>query len=231
MDKIRTVWDLPEKPERESGPEYEAFTRKMVVFVFWVDGILPAAAGTDDFGLTIRAYHLAVDKIEFKDGKMRQAVTVPTEAFAYLMYENCREKWEATLTYRDGNKKKTVPKYNKEDESTHVYHIGKWSDSKSGQVKGGGWHPDAFTAFNEYCDKVKKFRQQDKKDGWELYKLMKDVIRDKHDITGEQHSKKRKRKKSADPEEAALKYVDLQQWNSDMEDDDGSVDSQATTLD
>ena len=58
-----------------------------------------------------------------------------------------------------------LPKWSRTDASTHKHHVTKWSDSRNGQVKDGGWGPGAFSAMNEHIQFIAKRRVDDHESG------------------------------------------------------------------
>ena len=123
---------------------------------WYADCYLGFAGGHKSFGPGIRFYHKAVDKVTIfsgsKNGGVQQevtAVSISDEAFGLLMWENCCDKWIACFDWRQDDNTRPYPLYNKDDKTTHKYHVAKWSDSKIGQVTGGGWEPEAYTAHND----------------------------------------------------------------------------------
>ena len=77
---------------------------------------------------------------------------------------------------------------------THIYHETRWSDGRSGQIRGGGWAHEAYDALSEAIIKIKEFRKADKVNGWVVHKEMMSLMRTKKGIKGNGPSKKRKRK-------------------------------------
>lgn len=219
LEEMETAWKLPPAPTPEdSEAKKAAYARKAKIFMFYVDSFLAQAAGFDDFGPSVRYYKMAVDKIELKEwgmDEMHVAVTSPTEAFALLMYNNCEAKWKAVLEWRKNNKKRKLPTFKKEDPRTHVYHCAKWSDSKTGQVKGGGWAPESVDCFNKYLLQVEKFRRRDGRKRHAMHKYALNMIRDTYEVTATSHSNKRKRaRKEAKPD---IEYADVIVWTEGME--------------
>lgn len=192
LDDLYTVYKL--LPET-SDPEYEA---KKALKEWYYDEYLPMVAGNNTYGKSIRYYSTPVDKVTLvvkgvKGKKRVVAVTIPSEAFGLLIFENCRDKWLAVMNLRKDDKKKEIPDFDKEDASTHKYHITKWSDGKTGQVTGGGWKAAAFTKFNQLMVAIDKIRKEDKANGWEEMKEAKAIIRAKNSITAPVKSNKRRR--------------------------------------
>ena len=76
-------------------------------------------------------------------------VPMQSEAFGLLNYENGFPKWLTTVPLKAKDPSWTTPPYKKSDPHTYKYHCTKWSDSKSGQIKGGGWKKEAYAVYNE----------------------------------------------------------------------------------
>lgn len=124
--------------------------RSRQLFVWWYDIWLTACAGHQFWKTDIRHYSRIIDKVALADGQQIANVTPQSEGFGLLLMENCQFKWKAMLPHKAKDSKWKVPAYKKDDKSTHVYHNTAFSDSKSGQVKGGGWKPEAFQTFNDH---------------------------------------------------------------------------------
>ena len=104
------------------------------------------------------------DTMDMAAGRNKVLVTVTGEAFGLLIYANCNGKWVATCKWKDKHPKVECPKYNKKKPDTLQYKA-EWSDSKTGQVKGGGWDPKAYTKFNDMITLVQKFREAEEANG------------------------------------------------------------------
>lgn len=117
-------------------------------FLWYVDVWLPAVADYTCYNPDIRWYQKMYEPITVK-GDQYAAVSIQSESFGWLLYENCYEKWLHIVPQKAKDRKWKAPKYNKDDEDTHKYHLCKWSDCRTGQVKGGGWKPGAYTQFNK----------------------------------------------------------------------------------
>ena len=103
--------------------------------------------GYDQFGPNIRRYNYIVDRVTI-DGKQKPQVTIKSEAFGWVTYENCYTKWTHVVPKKVEDFEWTTPACDKEDSETHKWHVTKWSDSRSRQVPGGGWAPGAYSALN-----------------------------------------------------------------------------------
>lgn len=72
----------------------------------------------------------------------------------------------------------------------------KWTDSKVGQVKFGGWRQDAYDRFEEFKKWIVKFRETQKKKGYPLFKYAKKTIRATNKITADTYGAKSSGKKA-----------------------------------
>ena len=202
---------------------------------WYADCYLGFAGGHKSFGPGIRFYDKAVDKVTIfsgsKNGGVQQevtAVSISDEAFGLLMWENCRDKWIACMDWRKDDSTKAYPPFDKYNTDTHKYHVAKWSDSKTGQVAGGGWEPEAYTRMNQLQKMVAKLRKKDQKDGFIRYQCLLDLVRDKHDISEDAPTKKRKRKVST---VAPKVYESVVMYDSEAEMAMSEVDSDSDSDD
>jgi len=191
VEELVAVYDAPQStmPHMSKGEE---------LLLWYSDKFLPYAAGCEHYGTTVRQYQMAVEHKTLEDGTTRDKypnVSIPSEGFALTMYDNSHDKWIAIFKWHDEHgwgKGVKLPKYDKNDTTTHALHKNKWSDSKSG--KGSGWHPDAGKAFHGYCKTIQMLRKADRKVGWKKYAHALNLIRDHHEVTATSYSKKRRRK-------------------------------------
>lgn len=230
VEEIENVWNLPEptkapeggeeskedKKARLNSPEQKKYDRAVKILVWWMDSFMPYAVGLECWGPNIRPFHKMTDKQFIEgdvSGKEKVLVTTTSEAFAYLLYANCRDKWMADYAYlktHKKNKKATVPRYKKNDPETHK-HQNKWSNANSGNVPGGGWHLDALKYFNKQMKAVKEYREKEEKAGFPNYNLVQDLIKINNDINmeedGDSATKKRKREESQP--DKSVEVIDL----------------------
>jgi hypothetical protein len=166
MDEIEKVWDIPNNPdddgdeendEEESETEEEKaalkdaaskkYHRSAKVLTWWMDSFIPMAVGLEFWGPNIRPFKYMTDKTVVEGdpaGEEKVLVTITSEAFAYVLYKNGRDKWMADYAYLKNNPRaKMTPKYKKDDSSTFK-HANKWSNSNTGSMVGAGWHTDAL---------------------------------------------------------------------------------------
>jgi hypothetical protein len=118
-----------------------------------------------------------------------------------------------------------VPKYSKDDESTHPFHKTKFTEPTGGQ--GVGWKPEARVEFTKHKKAIMAFRVQDAKKGWKVLNLCKELIRQKHHITAQLPAPKGRKRKRAARAKASLapeSYLDM----DDNSDQDFSVHSEGS---
>jgi hypothetical protein len=231
LEEIENAWNLPEPPQepeegeneseeakqaRLSSPEQKKYDRAIKVLVWWMDSFMPYAVGLECWGPNIRPFHKMTDTQFIEgdvSGKEKVLVTTTSEAFAYVLFKNCRDKWMADYAYlrkHKKNKKATVPRYKKTDPSTFK-HQNRWSNANTGNVPGGGWHLEALKYFNTQMKEVRAFREKEGKNGYPNYTLVQNLIKINNDIKmdddGDSVSKKRKREE-AQPDKSA-EVIDL----------------------
>lgn len=180
------AWDCAPK---YNTPEYK---EKKELLVFYFDRYLPVIAGKEYWGTDQRYFHLPTDKVEIK-GKQRVLVSVPSEAFGWLVLENNREKWINMFQFKEQHgQAKPIP--NKGEEAAPFK--ARWTDSKVGQVKFGGWDEEAFQAYEAWKKLIREFRkdQLEKKDN-QCFRYVRDLIREDHGISSETPADKKKRGK------------------------------------
>ena len=138
-------------------------------------------------------------------GKKKVLVTVTSEAFALLLWANSRDKWLADFTLRASNKRAKIPKYNKDDQTTWK-HQNKWSNSRTGQIQGGGWAKDALVFFNTAIKDISKWRKEQEVTGYQSYMYGRELIKTAEGLVLEASDsnggKKRKNSPANTPETA-----------------------------
>ena len=194
MADIESVWDIPEKPTEpvrgNDDADFEAamaiyktdkanYDNKTKMLSWYASEYLPMAVGVDTWGPTQKCNKLMTDKVmlqEDNSGKPKVLVPVTSEAFGQVMFKNCRKKWIAVWKYKRAHGVKAkLPKYDKEDQTTHDYE-GLWSNPRSGQVEGGGWHSDGLEYLNERMQVISAMREADKENDYVKMKLARALI-------------------------------------------------------
>lgn len=206
VEQIINIWGIleeqePPVPGDDAGDielqarrEWEA---KKKLVVWWCDNYLVAAGGELTYGKTVRYYKHLADVVEVK-GKKFVLVETTTEAYGMLVYDNCHDKWETIFAERVKDPGFKVPKYSKEDRSTHKYNVTKHTDPQGG--KNAGWKESGRKALNDFKKQLKDFRAKDRKNGYPLLKKALQWLREENGITEASHIPKRrgaKRKRQA----------------------------------
>ena len=106
----------------------KSMTLQKELFLWYYDVWLPAILPREFWKEDIRHYRLLTDACEIA-GKQKVLVTVASEAFGLLMWENCRDKWVNYFVLKDTDPTAPVPSGKHEDASKHT---AKWSDGNSG---------------------------------------------------------------------------------------------------
>ena len=76
------------------------------ILLWYMDRWLPIAIGLEYWDDKYRHYCLPTDKLKMRDGVDRLYCTTSSEAFGLMVYDNCRDKWEAIMKLKAGNKGK-----------------------------------------------------------------------------------------------------------------------------
>jgi hypothetical protein len=218
IEWFETVYTLPKAGDAD-------FTQRSEFQIFYQDLWLPKAAGFQNFNQNIRDYRTAVMPMKVAgETKKLPHVSQESEGFALVIVKNCSKKWGYIIPEKLRDDEWEIPAYDKDNSSTHDFHKTLWSDGRTGQVKGGGWAPEAYDALSEYINKIKAFRKADKVKGWAVHKEMTNLLRANKGITDAEPSNKRKRKGRAVEERVYNDVVDV----SDVEySDDEEVEGVA----
>ena len=223
LETIEKVWELNppgDAPSDSATPEEQAeyaqatakHEEELELLTWYLDCFLPYAVGLEFWGPNVRPFKLMTDKFDVPgdpSGKKKVHVTITSEAFALVIFANCRDKWMADFTLRASNKRAKIPKFNKDDPETHKYQ-NKWSSSRTGQVQGGGWDKEALEYLNKCIGAIQSWRKAEAERGNVTYKLGQELIRKAQEITMvTQEPKGKKRKKLAERAEAEVVAIDL----------------------
>lgn len=155
---------------------------------WYSDVWLPVAAGpVAYYGHNVRCYQTATDR-RVIHGKEQANVNVISEAYGWINFENYREAWLEVFKFKKENLEKKVPQKRKDDPSTHKFTKTKWSDQRIGQ--GSGWDASVSEALLNHARNIKEIREEDKSRGWKIYKIAKDLVREKHNVTKDSPKKR-----------------------------------------
>ena len=141
---------------------------------------LAMAVGVETWGPVQKCTKLLTDKVMLEDdnsGKAKVLVPVTSEAFGQVMFKNCRTKWIAVWTYKKAQgSSATVPKYVKDDKTTHQYEA-LWSNPRSGQSEGGGWNMEGLKYLMERMEVISAVKAVDKENDYAKMKHARTLIR------------------------------------------------------
>ena len=111
-------------------------------YEFYYDRCVPRVAGKDFWGLRKRHY-FPMSECLHSDGI--PCVTISTEAFLVLCWENCYTKW---VYMWECEQKKIKPDPKAEQMETP------FTDAKSGQQPFGGWNKEGRDRFKVLCKRI-----------------------------------------------------------------------------
>ena len=158
--------DLPTVKEildlfKENNPkEVEKSKRKKAVLTWYANSWLPCASGNEYYNDKINTTVMYTDETMIgNEAKVR--VTISSEAFGLLQLENCSDKWPAMFEYKalhGDNKDSAIPRKGEEAEPFKA----KYSDSKKGQIKYGGWSAEGLKRYNSMITSIVCFRARDR---------------------------------------------------------------------
>ena len=162
------------------------------VFVWWIRKILPKVAGDHFWGT--KYHHLGPVSYQVYPEDNKERVPPSTEAMAVVAYENCRIRWEAV--WKDNKKDPNAPtkKYQKKDQSTHIYK-GLYSSGDKGQQPWGGWNIEGRKRFYDLCKQIQKNRTEQKERVTEADNLVVTQIKEEIKDLEATHGIKEPRKK------------------------------------
>jgi hypothetical protein len=193
IEQVKNVWEIDD-PDKCPYDQQD-------LLLWYVDQYLPEFA-RDFYGPNHRYYHLLSEKS--KCGKFeRTAVSPSMEGFAIAAYENNHAKWKAQFEFLDENPGKKLPK----GAGNEAYTEGKFSSSKRGQVKYGGWNDEGLATYSSYADYVEKMREEDEQNGYAKQKLALNLMRVHHNKSAdsaELEGNKRKRTSKKTSEELVI---------------------------
>lgn len=203
VDDLLNVWEYCELDLEQEGNE-----RKKALVIWYYDRFLPVVAGHKYFGDKMKLQHIPGDLVDIFD-KKRVLIPITTEAFGILNVDNCYDRWVNTCEWKKDDPKRKIPKKG----ADAAQFAAKYTDSKVGQVKFGGWSPDAYTKFQELIDTIQEARKKDEADGWKRQKYARELVRkvsntlEDEAATTSSASKKRAPPKTG-PVEKKLKRLD-----------------------
>ena len=183
----------------ELSPEDQQMLAKKRRFVTWYfDVFLPKVSGYDEnFKPEIRHYRLPVDPMKVVVNGTAQKVphiSEQNEGFGVVIIKNCHPKWTKIFSKRIEDPDFEIPAYDKDKPETHDYHTTLWSDGRTGQVKAGGWAPEAYDELSRQISRIHAFRKEDRATGYRCHRALHKIMREELGISGDGPSRKRRRR-------------------------------------
>ena len=117
-------------------------------YIFYVNTALPRVAGKDFWGPR-KCHHETISSAMHTDGL--PCITVGTEAFLVLCWENCHKKWLYLYKCDESGEE---PDQKCQDMATP------FTDAKSGQQPFGGWNKAGRKRYAELCKMITEARGQ-----------------------------------------------------------------------
>ena len=166
------------KAELEKAyPAYRAYQKakeqyewRKEISIWKYEKFLPALVPDKLFG-TLVLFKLPGETVDLGAGVLGQelakCVCVPamSEAFGYLMYENCFQRWQNLHKYTQEHPNQKTPTYNKNQPWTEQFKA-KWSDFQSGKGKKvSQWDPEALQVLEDLLVDVEAWRAKESEIG------------------------------------------------------------------
>ena len=186
--------------------------------IFYYDRLLQTMAGHPYWKRSICHYNTPVDTVDIRkkdeDGQWitekKVYVTVTSEAFGWLVYANNRDKWLNTFIFQRDNPRNTALP-GKDHDDYHKYQP-KYTESKNGQVKNGGWKPAAYTEFERFKKIILNLRAADKVQDYSNYRVALQLVRDLYNVTDAVYTtKKESAKRKRESEVSAELVIDIEE--------------------
>lgn len=184
VEDVKKMWTLNthQKLDLQENAYHKA------VMIWYYDKWLPVAAGKHWWGPSTRYYSLVTAKVMVLN-ETKPSVSQTSEAFGLLVLDNYWKKWTAIVQWHKDNPDQEVPKKAPDNAPFKA----KWSQASNGQVKYGGWDPEAYVAFEAHQQAVEDHRAQDKRNDLRHETLVYEKLRQRHNILEDQPGKKRRR--------------------------------------
>ena len=117
------------------------------------------------------------------------AVTPSTEAFVYVCWEKCYNRWIAQYKWKyiDGNQGR-VPTYKKTEAWTLPYK-GKYSDNCIGQSTYESWSADGIDLYEDFSDQVRENREKNHDDLVQIETTMIKILQEDYKAKEEERLK------------------------------------------
>ena len=154
-------------------------------FLWHWEHLLSKVGGKNVWGHTIRCYG-TISQHAPPDDLNRKCITSSDEALVLVLYENCGQRFPYTA--------ECIAKGAKPD-MNHKRYQSRWSDSRAGQCKWGGWNLNGRKRYIELRSKISKAKRKDHVAAVEAHCLSE--LQAKHNI-GTSRSSRKKGSKAKD---------------------------------
>lgn len=134
-------------PEGEPGK----FAQNRELFAWYWDKFVGKVAGHENWGPSIK-YHGLMCSHAPPDEPSQKYVTSSTEALALLMVENCEKKWRYVAKCKEDGV---------EVDKEHKNYVTRYTDSKAGQCKYGGWNGKGRKRFSQLLKEIMAARRSE----------------------------------------------------------------------
>lgn len=152
------------------------------IYVWYYDVFIPAAVNIkSQFGSEVRHYKLYTDKVNVY-GKEMVAVHPNVEAYALLVYDNCRNKWKFQYEEKKKNPNCCIDAHCEENRGKYTYFPKGAAGSKARSASVCGFNKAGLDKFSELLTFVKQERKKDADADMKNAKLALKLMRLKHNI-------------------------------------------------
>lgn len=95
-------------------------------------------------------HYTTISEAVFPADPAKKNFHISTEAFLVLLWENCRDKWQACLQWlaNPANRGQKLPKRTKTNKHMDIFQS-RYTTQDGGQQRMGGWTPEGITRYNE----------------------------------------------------------------------------------
>ena len=135
----------------QSIPEVKEYERKLHWFIWYWECILPAIAKKEGWGHSIRCYG-TISQHGPPDDPNAKYITAADEALCLLFYQNGEKRFPYVAQCAKNRQK---------PDKEHPNYQAKWSSSRSGQLRYGGWKPEGVEHFLLYRKKLAMIRRME----------------------------------------------------------------------
>ena len=185
---LPSVEDITKAAKRELDLD-DADERK-IFFWYW-EILMERAHASNDWSRVM--YNTTISKAVLRDYPGMKTITSAMEAFAVVMYDNCRKKWIAMKDWLDNNPGQKLPQRTKDNKNLDIFQS-KWSHQDGGQQPYGGWDAAAKETFNVLKEEIRELRSRETT--WQYEEKALKLLRDEREMDKKDGEKKKTNKKN-----------------------------------